>query len=253
MNEMNEMKKISNDEYSRLMNKIKERERLTSEIKEREQLERIKEIQDKKRKLRNAYKKHKKSSINLSHYSRESKLVMKDLKQKRELEKEKRKKSITNIENDEIRHHKFEILEYLINKDFVSINEIIKDTKISYGTCYHHLNKLINDGFVILEVKNDVKNKNFYKVSEKGLIHFKNYSGKYQFSEIQEKILEKLKKKDYTRKELMDSLHIAWTTLFDNLDKLRKLKYVIDYTVNINTRGRPKTYWKLIKNVELIK
>ena len=46
-----------------------------------------------------------------------------------------------------------------------------------------------------------------------------------------------------TRKELMDTTNIPWTTLFDNLNKLLKKNIIIKYLKHNRKRGRPMVMW----------
>jgi len=46
-----------------------------------------------------------------------------------------------------------------------------------------------------------------------------------------------------TRKELMDTTNIPWTTLFDNLEKLLRKNTIIKYLRYNKKRGRPSVVW----------
>ena len=46
-----------------------------------------------------------------------------------------------------------------------------------------------------------------------------------------------------TRKELMDTTNIPWTTLFDNLEKLLRKNTIIKYLRYSKKRGRPSVVW----------
>ncbi len=49
-----------------------------------------------------------------------------------------------------------------------------------------------------------------------------------------------------TRKELMDTTNIPWTTLFDNLEKLLRKNIIIKYLRHNNKRGRPSVVWGVV-------
>lgn len=48
-----------------------------------------------------------------------------------------------------------------------------------------------------------------------------------------------------TRKELVNELQTARTTIYDNLIKLQKQKMIEKFTRNDGKRGRPLVFWKL--------
>jgi predicted ArsR family transcriptional regulator len=72
---------------------------------------------------------------------------------------------------------------------------------------------------------------------------------KYYFTPIQYRILKMLTRHGaLTRSELVEKLHTARTTIFDNLIKLQKKKFVEKFSRNSSgKKGRPKVLWK-IKN-----
>ncbi|MFX1237280.1 MAG: hypothetical protein ACFFAS_18385 [Promethearchaeota archaeon] len=74
-----------------------------------------------------------------------------------------------------------------------------------------------------------------------------NYSNFQEFlSPIQYNLIKLLKKSGpMTRKELVDKLSTARTTIYDNLIKLQKLKQIEKFTRNNGKRGRPLVFWKL--------
>lgn len=49
-----------------------------------------------------------------------------------------------------------------------------------------------------------------------------------------------------TRKELMDTTNIPWTTLFDNLEKLLKKNVIIKHSRSNKKRGRPMVVWGVV-------
>ena len=57
-----------------------------------------------------------------------------------------------------------------------------------------------------------------------------------------------------SRKEIMITLHIPWTTAYDNLaEKLMKWDLVEWYSINDGIRGRPIKYWQITaKGVEIL-
>jgi len=73
---------------------------------------------------------------------------------------------------------------------------------------------------------------------------------------LQKRIINLLKLDDMIRRDLVDILGVARTTIFDNLDKLMMLKIVDKYTVNQGIRSRPLVFWSLnqtkLKELELI-
>ena len=48
-----------------------------------------------------------------------------------------------------------------------------------------------------------------------------------------------------TRKDLVNQLNTARTTIYDNLLKLQKRKVVEKFTRNNGKRGRPLVFWKI--------
>ena len=49
----------------------------------------------------------------------------------------------------------------------------------------------------------------------------------------------------YTRKTLVKELKTPRTTIYDNLLKLQKRKYIEKFSRNNGMRGRPLVFWKL--------
>ncbi|MHA1341242.1 MAG: helix-turn-helix domain-containing protein [Promethearchaeota archaeon] len=69
-------------------------------------------------------------------------------------------------------------------------------------------------------------------------------SGK--FRPIQEKLIETLKKNGpLNRDQLVSILNIPRTTIYDNISELIRLNIVKKFTRQINSRGRPKVFFKL--------
>ena len=65
-------------------------------------------------------------------------------------------------------------------------------------------------------------------------------------SPIQHNILKVLEKwGPLVRREIVAELKTARTTVYDNLNKLQKLKRVEKITLNDGKRGRPLVFWKL--------
>lgn len=48
-----------------------------------------------------------------------------------------------------------------------------------------------------------------------------------------------------TRRELVKSLNVPRTTIYDNLLKLQKRKIIEKFTRNNGKRGRPLVFWKI--------
>jgi len=70
-------------------------------------------------------------------------------------------------------------------------------------------------------------------------------SGEY-ISPIQHNILKVLEKSGpLVRREIVQELKTARTTVYDNLIKLQKMKRVKKFTRNDGKRGRPLVFWKL--------
>ncbi|MCP6718700.1 MAG: hypothetical protein KJI71_00525 [Patescibacteria group bacterium] len=64
-------------------------------------------------------------------------------------------------------------------------------------------------------------------------------------SPVQYNILKFLKKYGaQTRRQLVKNLRAPRTTVYDNLIKLQKKKYVEKFSRNDGNRGRPLVYWK---------
>ena len=67
---------------------------------------------------------------------------------------------------------------------------------------------------------------------------------------IQTDIFEKLiEGKSLSRKELVISLNIPRTTVYDNLLKLQKRKIVLKFVRNNGKRGRPIVYWYVPRHI----
>jgi len=65
-------------------------------------------------------------------------------------------------------------------------------------------------------------------------------------SPIQHDIIKSLEKNGpLTRKELVNELKTARTTIYDNLKKLMKMKRVEKFTRNDGKRGRSLVFWKI--------
>jgi len=63
-------------------------------------------------------------------------------------------------------------------------------------------------------------------------------------SKVQNALIRLLRLKGpMTRKELMDTTNIPWTTLFDNLEKLLKKNIIIKSLRHNKKRGRPLVVW----------
>jgi predicted ArsR family transcriptional regulator len=71
-------------------------------------------------------------------------------------------------------------------------------------------------------------------------------SSKEYISPIQHNLIKTLEKSGpLTRKELVNELKTARTTIYDNLIKLQKQKMIEKFTRNEGKRGRPLVFWKL--------
>lgn len=66
---------------------------------------------------------------------------------------------------------------------------------------------------------------------------------------IQKKILSLLEEHDLVRNHLCHELNIPRTTVYDNLYLLEQRGIVERYSMLNGEKGRPKIYWRLIKNV----
>ncbi len=65
-------------------------------------------------------------------------------------------------------------------------------------------------------------------------------------SPIQNNLMKTLEKNGpLTRKELVNELKTARTTIYDNLIKLQKQKMIEKFTRNDGKRGRPLVFWKI--------
>ena len=65
-------------------------------------------------------------------------------------------------------------------------------------------------------------------------------------SPIQHNLIKTLEQSGpLTRKELVNELKTARTTIYDNLIKLQKQKMIEKFTRNDGKRGRPLVFWKL--------
>ncbi len=65
-------------------------------------------------------------------------------------------------------------------------------------------------------------------------------------SPIQNNLIKTLEKNGpLTRKELVNELKTARTTIYDNLIKLQKQKMIEKFTRNDGKRGRPLVFWKI--------
>jgi len=66
------------------------------------------------------------------------------------------------------------------------------------------------------------------------------------FSPIQNNLIKTLEKSGpLTRRELVKQLETPRTTIYDNLIKLQKQKFIEKLTRNDGKRGRPLVLWKL--------
>lgn len=73
---------------------------------------------------------------------------------------------------------------------------------------------------------------------------------KIPMTPIQLRIFKTLSKgESLTRKQLVQTLETARTTIFDNLVKLQKLKLVLKYSKNDGLRGRPIILWYIPKRI----
>ena len=71
-------------------------------------------------------------------------------------------------------------------------------------------------------------------------------NSKDYISPIQHNLMKTLEKSGpLTRKELVNELKTARTTIYDNLIKLQKQKMIEKFTRNDGKRGRPLVFWKL--------
>ena len=82
-------------------------------------------------------------------------------------------------------------------------------------------------------------------MANKSLIEQFSTSKEY-ISHIQHNLIKTLGKSGpLTRKELVNELKTARTTIYDNLLKLQKQKMIEKFTRNDGKRGRPLVFWKL--------
>ena len=71
-------------------------------------------------------------------------------------------------------------------------------------------------------------------------------NSKDYISPIQHNLMKTLEKSGpLTRKELVNELKTARTTIYDNLIKLQKQKMIEKFSRNDGKRGRPVVFWKL--------
>lgn len=102
-----------------------------------------------------------------------------------------------------------------------------------------------------LEILNEIEKSKALKQenNKKDIIKYFDNESKFIiiFSETQNLILKKLFLKDTTRKEFVNDLGIARTTIYDNLNKLQKARIIRKYTINEGYKGRPLVYWTYMK------
>jgi len=73
------------------------------------------------------------------------------------------------------------------------------------------------------------------------------YLSSYQIA-----IFEKLKEfGSLTRRELVNCLNLARTTVYDNCVKLQKLKLITKYSKGVGKRGRPYVYFKIKEGIKI--
>ena len=72
------------------------------------------------------------------------------------------------------------------------------------------------------------------------------YGSKEYLTPIQHNLIKTLQNGGpYTRKALVKELNTPRTTIYDNLLKLQKRKFIEEFSRNNGMRGRPLVFWKL--------
>jgi len=72
------------------------------------------------------------------------------------------------------------------------------------------------------------------------------YRSKEYLTPIQYNLIKTLQNGgSYTRKALVKELNTPRTTIYDNLLKLQKRKFIEKFSRNNGMRGRPLVFWKL--------
>jgi len=64
-----------------------------------------------------------------------------------------------------------------------------------------------------------------------------------EITDTERRILNKVLKEPITRKDLCDHFKMAWTTMYDHLNDLEKMKYIKRLPLRDGSRGSPKKYW----------
>ncbi|MFX1405599.1 MAG: MarR family transcriptional regulator [Promethearchaeota archaeon] len=81
---------------------------------------------------------------------------------------------------------------------------------------------------------------------DKNIITEKIFESKEFLTPIQHNLIKALKTNGaITRRELVKTLNIPRTTIYDNLLKLQKRKIIEKFTRNNGKRGRPLVFWKI--------
>jgi len=155
--------------------------------------------------------------------------------------------------NNNIKLDFTDIILKLLNKECLTVKQVAFRLGLNYNKTSHKLRKLVNEGYL---TKTTINRINYYQSTSKNFISrlkFLMIEGHKLFlSEIQEKIIELLGKKDYLRRDLVKELNSARTTIYDNLYKLERWKIVERYTRNLSIRSRPLTFWTLLdKNIKI--
>ncbi|NHJ24364.1 MAG: hypothetical protein EAX89_07305 [Candidatus Lokiarchaeota archaeon] len=74
----------------------------------------------------------------------------------------------------------------------------------------------------------------------------KEYESNYNLTPIQNNLIKTLYEVGpLTRRELVKQLTTPRTTIYDNLLKLQKRKFIEKHTRNNGKRGRPQVVWKI--------
>lgn len=78
------------------------------------------------------------------------------------------------------------------------------------------------------------------------LVNYEKFEAKSYLTPIQHSLIKTLRKfGPSTRKDLVNELDTARTTIYDNLLKLQKSKLIEKFSRNNGKRGRPLIFWKL--------
>lgn len=88
------------------------------------------------------------------------------------------------------------------------------------------------------------------KMNAKYGIFVDKFKKKFVMTNTMRKIINVLEIRDLTRKDIVNEIGLARTTIYDNLKKLKDSSIVDNYSIN-NGVGRPLVYWKLINKNEV--